>query len=333
MDIIDFPIERINEFLNDHSFVVTKPFGENVQIDGGITVKVKLTGIRPMISVGEWKNFIEYTLTLEEVDDSYLKGILGHMFAAVKTHDYAISNTDTRFYAITSQVNHMLRNFLIYFDINTNVTCTRIIDKVTNIDPKYMTEGVITEGKYSGVIRQVVRDIMQIFKYQKEGDWYLPEDMNNGMVYELPPIKSPFTVELELSLDENVETIDVEGEYYDDEDTIKIQIVSNPNLDRETLEELHFELNELVAHELQHLIQKENGYDFPKNEPKRSLKYYTQPHELEAQIAGFKRRAQKERKPFEDVVRTWFKKNPQKHRLNKKNMELVINQILNSNNE
>ena len=60
-------------------------------------------------------------------------------------------------------------------------------------------------------------------KYQKEGDWYLPEDMNNGMVYELPPIKSPFTVELELSLDENVETIDVEGEYYDDEDTIKIQ--------------------------------------------------------------------------------------------------------------
>ena len=79
-----------------------------------------------------------------------------------------------------------------------------------------MTEGVITEGKYSGVIRQVVRDIMQIFKYQKEGDWYLPEDMNNGMVYELPPIKFPFTVELELSLDENVETIDVEGEYYCD---------------------------------------------------------------------------------------------------------------------
>ena len=73
MSIIDFPIERINEFLSDHSFVVTKPLGEGVEVDGYLTVKVKLTGIKPMISVGDWKNFIEYTLTLEEIDDFHLK--------------------------------------------------------------------------------------------------------------------------------------------------------------------------------------------------------------------------------------------------------------------
>ena len=70
MNIIDFPIERINEFLSDHSFVVTKPLGENIEIGGNVTIKVKLTGIKPMISVGDWKDFIEYTIIIEDIDDS-----------------------------------------------------------------------------------------------------------------------------------------------------------------------------------------------------------------------------------------------------------------------
>jgi DNA-binding protein Fis len=168
MNIIDFPIERINGFLSDHSFVVTKPFGENVT-DGNLVVKVKLTGIKPMITFGDWKNHIEYTLVLEEVDDPFLQSILNYVFASVKTLDYAISNTDTKFYSLTSQVNQLLRDFLKYFGIDYYVTCTRIIDKVTNIDPKYMTESVITENKYSNVVRQVVKDILRVFKHQKEG--------------------------------------------------------------------------------------------------------------------------------------------------------------------
>ena len=66
----------------------------------------------------------------------------------------------------------------------------------------------------------------------------------------------------------------------------------------------------------------------PKKEPKKPLKYYTQKHELAAQIAGFKRRARKERKPLEDVIRSWFNKNQLKHRLSPKNVEVVINRIL-----
>jgi len=251
MSIIDFPIERINEFLSDHSFVVTNPLGENIEVDGYLTVKIKLTGIKPMISVGEWNNFIEYTLILEEVNDNHLQSILGYMFASVKTHDYAISNTDTKFYLLTTQVNQLLRNFLTYFGINDYVTCTRIIDKVTNIDPKYMTESIISEGKYSNVIRHVVKDILKVFKHQKEGEYQLPEDISTeeeDMVYDFPQLGSSFTVNLILSLNDEIDTVDVDGEYYEDDDSIDIRIESNPNLDRETLEELHFELNELVAH-------------------------------------------------------------------------------------
>jgi hypothetical protein len=331
MSIIDFPIERINEFLSDHSFVVTNPLGENIEVDGYLTVKIKLTGIKPMISVGEWNNFIEYTLILEEVNDNHLQSILGYMFASVKTHDYAISNTDTKFYLLTTQVNQLLRNFLTYFGINDYVTCTRIIDKVTNIDPKYMNESLISEGKYSNVIRHVVKDILKVFKHQKEGEYQLPEDISTeeeDMVYDFPQLGSSFTVNLILSLNDEIDTVDVDGEYYEDDDSIDIRIESNPNLDRETLEELHFELNELVAHELQHLIQRDDGYVFPKKETKKSLKYYTQPHEIDAQITGFKRRAQKERKPYEDVVRSWFKRNQLKHQLTQDEMGVVINKLL-----
>ena len=331
MSIIDFPIERINEFLNDHSFVVTKPLGENIEVDGYLTVKIKLTGIKPMISVGEWNNFIEYTLILEEVNDNHLKSILGYMFASVKTHDYVISNTDTKFYLLTTQVNQLLRSFLTYFGINNYVTCTRIIDKVTNIDPKYMTESIISEGKYSNVIRHVVKDILKVFKHQKEGEYQLPEDISTDeedMVYDFPQLGSSFTVNLILSLNDEIDTVDVDGEYYEDDDSIDIRIESNPNLDQETLQELYYELNELVAHELQHLIQRDDGYVFPKKETKKSLKYYTQPHEIDAQITGFKRRAQKERKPYEDVVRSWFKRNQLKHQLTQDEMGVVINKLL-----
>jgi hypothetical protein len=331
MNIIDFPIERINEFLRDHSFVLSNVFGTN-SLEGNVTVKVKLTGIKPMISFGDWKNYIEYTLILEEVDDQHLKSIFGYVFAAAKTHEYVVSNGDTKFYTMTTQVNELLRNFLKYFGVDYYVTCTRIIDKITNIDPKYMMESVITENKYSNVVRQVVKDILKVFKHQKEGNYQLPEDIatdEEDMIYDFPQLDSSFTVELIMTLNDEIETVDVDGEYYRDDDTIVVRIESNPNLDRETLEELHFELNELIAHELQHLVQRDSGYKFPRKEPKKSLKYYTQPHELEAQVTGFKRRAQKERRPFRDVVINWFLKNKSKHQLTDKEVDVVVNKILN----
>ena len=333
MDIINFPIERLNEFLTNHEFVIANPFGESFPYPGNVTVKVKLTGMRPMISIGEWKNFVEYTLYLENVDDRMLGQILGYVFAAAKSNDITLPTNDTRFYSLTSKVNEILRNFFKYWNVDDYVTCTRIINNAVNIDPKYMTEGVINEGKHDRAIRQVVKDILLTFKYQKEGEYTLPEDIESDdheMVYDFHGVNSQFTVELYLELDDSIETIDVDGEYYGDDDTIVVMIKSNPNLDRETLELLHFELNELVAHELKHLEQMDSGYKFPKKKIKKSLKYYTQPHELEAQIAGFKRRAQKERKPLIDVIDDWFDKNHHKHGLTDDEIEIVVDKILDS---
>lgn len=331
MDIIDFPIERLNEFLSNHEFVIANPFGLPND-KSTLEVKIKLTGMKPMISIGEWKNFIEYTLILENTEDAHLRQMLGYVFASLKTHEYIIANTDTKFYSLTSQVNELLRKFLKYWGIDNYVTCTKIIDKVTNVDPKYMLEGVINEGRYDIAIRNVVKDILTTFKYQKEGEFNLPEDILGGeeMVYIFPNIDSPFSVELYMEVDDDVDTVDVDGEYYADDDTIVVRIKSNPNLDREMLEELHFELVELISHEIKHLEQNERGYKFPRKEPKKSLKYYTQPHEIEAQIAGFKKRAQKQRRPFADVVDDWFDKNRHKHGLTDDEIDIVVDKILDS---
>lgn len=328
MKLIDFPIERLNEFFRDHSFEIQNPFGDGLNKEINVTVKVKLTGVKPMISVGEWKDFIEYTLFLEDVDNEFGRMMFGFQFDALKTNDYKLSNTDTTFYLTTIKVNDILRNFLKYWGIDNYVTCTRIINNITNIDPKPVTESLIIEGKYDSVTRQLVKDVLMTIKYQKEGKFNLPEDISGEMTYNFPQLNSIFTIDLNLDVSNDVETVDVDGAYYPDDETIEISIITNPNLNREILEELHFELNELIRHELEHVIQFERGDEMPKKEPKKPLKYYTQKHELAAQIAGFKRRARKERKPLEDVIRSWFNKNQLKHRLSPKNVEVVINRIL-----
>ena len=97
---INFPIERLNEFLKDHSFIIQDPFGDGLNDKMNLTVKVQLTGIKPMISIGEWKDFIEYTLFLEDLDSDFGRGLFGYQFAGLKTNDYQLKNTDTTFYLV-----------------------------------------------------------------------------------------------------------------------------------------------------------------------------------------------------------------------------------------
>jgi len=331
MTPIDFPIERLNEFLKDHSFVVQNPFGDGMNKNINLTVKVRITGVKPMISVGDWKDFIEYTLFLEDIDSKLGSQVFGYQFDALKTNDYKLSNTDTTFYLLTSKVSELLRDFLKYWSIKNYVNCNRIVNNIANENQKYMNESLIMEGKYDGVVRQLVKDVLSVAKFKKEGEFTLPEDISEKMIYIFPQLNTSFTIKLNLETSDDVKTVDVDADYYPDEEVIEISIVTNPNLNREILEALHFELNEIIRHELEHIIQFERGDDIPKKEPKKPIKYYTQPHELQAQIAGFKRRAQKEKKPLEDVIRSWFANNKLKHRLSPKNIEVMINRILELN--
>ena len=133
---------------------------------------------------------------------------------------------------------------------------------------------------------------------------------------------------MDLQLDDEIEGIDVDADLFREDDLIYITIISNPNDQYNRLQELTSELNEVLRHEFEHLKQSEQGYKFPKKEPTDPQKYYTQQHELEAQRAGFRRRAKGERNDFETVVRDWFVKNKNKHNLNPEQAEKVIQRIL-----
>jgi hypothetical protein len=178
-------------------------------------------------------------------------------------------------------------------------------------------------------IRTVVRDIIQIFKQEEEGEFYLPSDLTDEMEYEFP--KFNLEVELIIQQSEDVDDFLLNAELYRDEGIIAIVIMYNPKNKTKSLYSLVGELNELVAHELRHLYQQAYGtHDIDVEEPEDPFEYYMQPHEIDAQIAGFKRMSQITRKPFEEVVRNWFEKNKDIHRLNDNQKEKVIQTILKS---
>lgn len=319
MEPINFPIERINKFLETHNFTIESPYYS----DEVINYKIKLTGIRKLIVIGDWQDVIEYTLYLESAG-RVSSDILNIIFERTGGNEMTLTTTDTTLYQVIMRVNGNLYNFLNFFNIENTLFC----DKVVNNLKKEINESVINEGRYDGITRQIVRDVLSIVKYQKEGKYTLPEDIRDDMVYTFPQLQTEFSVELNLEVSDDVDTIEVDSDYYSDEDTISITIISNPNLDREILEELHYELNEIVRHELEHINQRERGDNIPKKEPKKPLKYYSQKHELEAQIAGFIRRAKKERKPLEVVIRNWFDKNQSKRKLSSNDVEIIIKKLL-----
>lgn len=180
-------------------------------------------------------------------------------------------------------------------------------------------------------IANAVKDIIFIFKNNDEGEFYLPEDLDNDkMTYEFSKLKTPFSIELILEEDENLDDFKVNGEYAEDDDTITIVIHYNPDKKRTLVYDLIGELNEIVAHEIRHIVQREKGhFNSGGTEKDDPYEYYTQPHELDALNFGFKRMARMTKKPIDTLVQNWFDKNEDIHMLDGEQKKDVIKKILN----
>lgn len=334
MKLINFPIETINYFLDRHTFSLPLETALGLNQDWGrVTVKIKLTGVRPMISVGEWKDFIEYTMYVEDIDTDFGKQVLGILFSS-SDGDYVISNDDTRFYFLTSQIGSVLSRFLKFFDIDNFVRCNRIVYNLNKKNTNPVTEGRrpnvnpnLFEEHLDYVVEKLVEDVMSVFQKEKTGTFALPEDFGSDMVYEFPDISGVFSVNVKLVENPDITGIEVDGEF-NDEDTIDIEIQKGLEITERDVKELEYELNEILVHELVHMIQLNLGYKFRKKDPEQPYKYYSQRHELEAQIAGFKRRARLENKPFEELLKNWLKKYVHRHRLTEKEVIKLTKLIL-----
>lgn len=321
--MIDFPIERINEFFDNHIFEVYLQPTHDEDYSVQTNVKVKLTGVKNYVSVGTKSPHVEYTIFIlptNKTSDTWNK-----MYSDMFGGDKVINTSSSEYSNLRFVMNDKLTNFLQYFGVDKRVMCTRVINEVT---PDSMNESLIVEGQLDKTTRAIVQDIVKFFKYQREGEYGLPEDSSSDeMVYHLAGFEG-FSIFLDLQLDEEIEGIDVDGELYFDDNIVNITIISNPESGYTNLDELTRELNDIIRHELEHIKQYNDGVKMPKKEPKSPEKYYTQQHELEAQRAGFRKRAKSEKTDFETIVRNWFEKNTHKHNLNQKSKEKVIQKIL-----
>lgn len=321
MEELELPIKRLNEFLSQHEFKVDDPVGETAPRDMYAVVKVQLTGTKEMYRAGDKMTYITYTTFIQP--SSPMMNTLTNMLMDGKK-EKVIDNQDMTFYILNNRISDQLQRFLLYWGIENPVICTKVVNETSD----NINESLIMEGKYDRIVRQIVNDILSVFKSKKVGGFSLPEDLREtDLYYDYPQFKKEFGVFVNFEQSDDVETFEVDGDLYYDDDTIEILVITNPNSGNEILNDLVNELNEVVRHEIEHIIQYDGGMK-RKKEPTDSEKYYMQQHELDAQKAGFKRRARREKNNMETLVRNWFKKYPHKHTLNPEQQERVIQKIL-----
>ncbi len=321
----DNVLDRVNKFFENHTFEVYYLFDSEGEPIAPTNVKIKLTGVKDYISMGDYKPFIMYTayiLPSNKKSDKFNSVLSAHFGRETEIQTFDSGAYGNFGWVMTKKLSELLKYFSLPDAILTKV--------VNEVEPMKLNENLIIEGRYDSIVRELVKDIVSFYKYQREGEFLLPEDLKGEEYhsYKFPGINNEFVIELNLEIDDDVENIDIDAAYYREEDVIEITIISNPEMGYKNLELLIGELNETLRHELEHIYQYQKGYKFPKKEPTSPIKYYLQPHELEAQKAGFKRIAKLQKKPLIDVITNWFKKNQKRHRLSDKEVEKVIKKIL-----
>lgn len=181
-------------------------------------------------------------------------------------------------------------------------------------------------------VRTVVRDLMFLIKKREPGEFYLPEDvgvLEAGYNFKNFSKNVPyFSVIFHLSYD-NIMKDDykLSGSLMSDNDTIYVGLVINPTKYPQSLFDINADLNDLIAHELEHVRQHE--LDLPETMPDDYLlpqdsSYYRLPWEVPAQIKGFRRIVKLRKEPVKKVITDWFKRNKSKIDLDEDEVEEII---------
>lgn len=189
--------------------------------------------------------------------------------------------------------------------------------------------------RYDFLVRQIIKDIVQIYKKESEGEFNLPFDIDEEEdEYEFKNIF--VSVELILEESDSVDDFLTNPDFYPDEDIIVVKIIYNPKFKTKNIYNMIGELNELIPHELRHSHQKNTGlFDLDSDmdsDEEKGFEYYTRPEEIDPQYYGFKRMSKITKKPFEDLVRNWFKKYTNIHQMDDSETEETISMILSHKN-
>jgi hypothetical protein len=314
-------LERINELLSTRTFKfkgqIIADAPESLLSD--IDYKFKVDGYKKMISVGE-----EYNYALLNVVITGLNDKLSQLLFTPENNEQGkmiAKSFENRLYRFYSNLNLDMTRFLRIFDDNIRTT----IDSLT-----FDIQTQLTESKMSrmsrNAVRTTVKDILNVIKDKEKGEFYLPGE--DGEEYSFSNLPFTYSIILYVEIDETLDGYQLNGSFTSDSDVIEISIKFNPKTLRKNIYNIIGELNDIVAHELEHGFQYINEGKVYQDPPSDSLGYYTQPDELKSQRVGFRRVAKLRKLPFNNVVSEWFDTHKDIHGLSENEQEIVINEIL-----
>ena len=265
--LTDQEINRLNKFLENKTFNYQGPMILNPKIMGDLDYKFEIIGYKKMISVGDYYNYLKISLTIFNFRDKFSQALFG--FQNTEQQEFWKSFFNDRLFFFKQQILENIRNILINFESDVRI----IIDKI-NIE--LSEKGNIQEQKMTRyAIRNVVKDIVKILKTNKEGEYTLP-DNDYGGGYEFNKFPVEFSVELYVSHDDSFNGYKLDAQYSQEDDVVEIGIMYNPLDLKTSLYDIVGELNEVLAHELEHSLQGYRGefYRDYTEEETDSLKYY-----------------------------------------------------------
>ena len=269
--------------------------------------------IKPMISVGEWKDHALIDVTLY-VDPNT---VLGKLVSGEYKDIFGDSEQLLRFYPIKN---------------GTADKITKALKLVSNLDVIVKSikpvliggkEETITEQKVTNnLIRNIVREIA--FEVKKDLHGKRKKNIGSYDIGMDEPVDIVLFVNPTPNKDENIKPLDIQGYWDEDENQIEIDVDIADDADMDVMYELIGELNDVVTHEFEHAKQTKSGYVFPDVEYKQPKRYYLQQHEIEAQVAGFKRKSKLQKRPIEEVIREYF----QKRGIRKSLINLLVERLM-----
>ena len=133
----------------------------------------------------------------------------------------------------------------------------------------------------------------------------------------------------------------IDGKTVDDGFTIEVNLIINPNFLPGVMYDVIADLNDIVTHEIEHIYQihwrpedEKDPYEGREDERPTGKDYYKQPHEVPAELAGF-RRVNKLRKkePIENTIRDWFNRNKSVHNLSDEDIDELTDFLTQKYNE
>ena len=314
-------LNRINKLLSTRTFKykgqIINDLPESMISD--IDYKFKIDGYKKMTSVGEEYDYALLNVVITGLNDKFSQLLFtpedneqGKMIA---------KSFENRLYKFYSDLNLEMTRFLRIFDDNIRTT----IDSLT-----FDVQKPITESKMSrmsrNAVRTTVKDILNVIKDKEPGEFYLPGE--DGEEYSFSNLPFTYSVNLFIETDDNVDGYELGGNFSSEDDVVEVGIKFNPKTLRKNIYNIIGELNDIVAHELEHGFQYITEGKVYQEPPSESLGYYTQPDEIRAQRVGLRRLAKLRKLPFNNIVSEWFDTHRDIHGLTENEQEIVINEIL-----